>query len=70
MMTWAHRYVRYKRTKPDTLQSYNKLINSKIKKGYVEIETHEGVRAGELANKDERILKNYMSNHVLTDLCL
>ena len=45
--------------KPDTLQSYSKLINSKIKKGYVEIETHEGVRAGELANKDERILKNY-----------
>ena len=27
MMTWTHRYVRYKRTKkPDTLQSYNKLI--------------------------------------------
>ena len=56
--------------KPDTLQSYNKLINSKIKKGYVEIETHEGVRACELANKDERILKNYMSKHALTDLYL
>lgn len=56
--------------KPDTLQSYNKLINSKIKKGCVEIETHEGARVGELANKDERILKNYMSKHVLTDLCL
>lgn len=43
--------------KPGTLQSYNKLINSKLKKGYVEIETHEGVSAGELANKDERIVK-------------
>lgn len=43
--------------KAGTRASYDKLINSKIKKGYIEVDTHEGKDVGQTANKDERVAK-------------
>lgn len=43
--------------KAGTRASYDKLINSKLKKGYIEVDTHEGKDMGQSANKDERVAK-------------